>query len=181
MSIIDKVNFSILVKRLIETGLSARMVRIIYSYLTGRESFVDCGGQFSKPFIPTSGVPQGSNLGPPLFNIYVNNINKNIKAKFLMYADDAKISIAVRNQEDCQVIQDSLNTFIDNCNELQLPVNYDKCQVCTYCRRNNPIKFNHKIGNDVLKRVDSCLDLGIDFQSNLKFNLHSDKMILSFY
>lgn len=87
----DKVDFSILVGRMIDIGLPAWMTRVIYSYLCDRKNYVAIDDTLSTPFVPTSGVPQGSNLGPLLFNIYVNKLDDNINTKFLMYADDAKI------------------------------------------------------------------------------------------
>lgn len=54
----DKLSFSILLERLIDIGLPAWIVRIIYSYLNRRKNFVAINGTLSQPFIPTSGVPR---------------------------------------------------------------------------------------------------------------------------
>lgn len=139
------------------------------------------GNTLSTPFVPTSGVPQGSNLGPLLFNIYVNNLDKNLSAQYLMYADDAKMYLAVKSAEDCVELQKSVERFVDNCNASQLIINEEKCFVCTYCRHTNPIIYNYKIGGKILKRVDKCVDLGVLFQANLYFNLHIENVISSSY
>lgn len=61
--------------------------------------------------IPTSGVLQGSNLGPPLFLIFVNNLANNISCEKLMFADDVKLFAPVESVEECQVLQFNIEVY----------------------------------------------------------------------
>ena len=68
------------------------MVFVVYellkSYLTGRKQFVYINGSYSTTKTIQFGVPQGSNLGPTLFSIYVNDIFNTFDLTFVLYADD---------------------------------------------------------------------------------------------
>ena len=70
----DKISHNILLARLAEVGVSGTLLDWIQSYLTGRSQFVQIQGFCSDRFAPTSGVPQGSHLGPLFLIVYINKI-----------------------------------------------------------------------------------------------------------
>lgn len=71
-------------------------------------------GYKSYTFSATSGVPQGSNLGPLLFLIFINDIATNIRnSEYLIYADDFKIYKEIRSVNDSFQLQTNLNTIYD--------------------------------------------------------------------
>ena len=84
-----------------------KAVALLFSYLSSRYQRVKLGDTFSDWTGVTAGVPQGSILGPLLFNIFMNDLNFAIeKCKFMNFADDTKIHTADPNP---QVIEEDKN------------------------------------------------------------------------
>lgn len=71
----DKVCHSILIRKLASLGFHSIFLQWIKSYLSDRRCVVTVEGVTSEPFIATSGVPQGSILGPLLFILFINDIS----------------------------------------------------------------------------------------------------------
>jgi retron-type reverse transcriptase len=107
----DLVPHDRLLKKLAATGVDSRFVILVRNFLVGHTQRVRVGGQLSKEVKVTSGVPQGSVLGPLLFVVYVNDIWRNIDTCIRLFADDCIIYRKITNENDKEKLQKDLNTL----------------------------------------------------------------------
>jgi hypothetical protein len=167
-------NHSILLSKLHYYGLCENTVKFFSTYLFKRRQFVKYKGSCSKEFVVTSGVPQGSNLGPLMFLIFINDISKHVtNSKILMYADDLKIFRCVKNVDDCQLLQSDIDRLIAWSNN-NLSFNVKKCAVMSYTRKSEQsmLNFPYNMNSTLLDRRSTFKDLGVVFDSKLLFSDH---------
>ena len=93
----DKVWHDGLIFKLRQNGLSGGLLKLFESYLHHRQQRVVINGSYSEYLSIESGVPQGSVLGPLLFLIYINDLEKNIKSNIKFFADDTMLFSVVRD------------------------------------------------------------------------------------
>src|ERR1043165_3626210 len=96
----DKVPHFRLILKMKALGINKTIINWVEEWLRGREQRVVLNGEYSEWNEVTSGVPQGSVLGPVLFIIYVNDLDQNVGSKFWNFADDAKILAKVNSLEE---------------------------------------------------------------------------------
>jgi hypothetical protein len=97
-------------------GFSDAYVSWFRSYLTNRRSRVRVCGTLSQPFQVTSGVPQGSVLGPFLFNLFINDLCSSVQyCKIPIFADDVKIFRVINSPHDCLLLHSDINSVSDWC------------------------------------------------------------------
>ena len=78
-----------------------------------REQGVFVNGAHSSWKYVTTGIPQGSVLGPVLFLVFINDLSDVIEVLIKLFADDAKIYAVVSNQADNDKVQRSLNCAVN--------------------------------------------------------------------
>ena len=175
----DRVSHSLLIEKLKSLGLRDGYINWIKSYLTDRKQQVKFGTRASREIHVTSGVPQGSHLGPVLFLLYINSVSSVLKnCKFLLYADDLKLFSVIKTKDDCVKVQEDLTRLnlwcINNCLEL----NVAKCKVMRFLKCKRPVEVNYFVNDTFLEVVDHFSDLGVIFSNDLSFNRHIDSVVL---
>ena len=131
-------------------------------------------GSFSEWNQVSSGIPQGSVLGPIFFVIYINDLPVEIKSKILIFADDTKIYQRIRTIDDHQLLQSSVFKLQDWTDKWGLMTHPDKCKSMTVGRVDHP-HYNYYLRDDDLNPLASTseeLDLGVLFDSRLSFESH---------
>ena len=96
----DLVPHDRLLTKIAATGVDLRVVVWVKEFLLGRSQRVRVDGQLSEEVRVTSGVPQGSVLGPLLFLAYVNDIWRNIESNIRLFADDCIIYRKIMDSSD---------------------------------------------------------------------------------
>lgn len=178
----DRVPHNLLLLKLSKIGIHSEMLRWFHHYLTGRCSVVSIDGFHSDTFIPSSGIPQGSILGPLLFNIFVNDITSCVKySQFLLYADDLKIFKQISNLEDISNLQEDLDRVTSWSDTNGMPFSVNKCYSMTYHRRRNILMSKYKVKDFTLSSVVEIFDLGVVFDVKLSFNSHINYLIPKAY
>jgi hypothetical protein len=103
----DLVPHDRLLTKIAISDVDSRVVAWVREFLLGRTQRVKVRGQFSEEVRVTSGVPQGSVLGPLLFLAYVNDIWRNIESTVRLFADYCVIYRKIINNEDTEKLQRS--------------------------------------------------------------------------
>ena len=110
----------------------------------------------------SSGVPQGSVLGPILFLLYINDLPDSLHYQVRLLADDTAVYLTVQGQADSKKLQKVLNVLQEWEKEWDMEFNLSKCQVVHITRSKRPIQTSYSMHGQVLDSVDSARYLGVD-------------------
>ena len=124
----DSVPHQRLLHKLSSFGIHGNMLKWIKCFLSNRKQQVVLNGRKSCPVPVTSGVPQGSVLGPLLFSIFVNDLPSIVSSLIYLFTDDTKIFHVVRNKGDHIALQNDLNSLYEWSLKCQLSFNISKCK-----------------------------------------------------
>jgi len=168
----DSVNHCLLINKLNLIGFPYNLLIWLSDYLTNRTQNVVFKSAISRPVLVTSGVPQGSHLGPLLFNLFINDLPSIIlHSNILMYADDVKLCLSFTDSSCSDLLQADLARFYKWCKFNLLNLNCPKCKVMSFYRHLHHI-INYTLDLVPLTRVDEVNDLGILLDHRLKFDTH---------
>ena len=169
----DCIPHDLMLEKLRFYGLGERSWSLLQSYLSHRYQRVKLGNSFSSWKIVRSGVPQGSILGPLLFNIYMNDLAYAInESRLLSFADDTNL---YASNECPRVVENLLNQDLFNASSwfkqngmLANPTKYNAIVLGNANQRNISIECGDK-QIPVSKEIKL---LGITLDEKLKFDAH---------
>ena len=169
----DKVPHERLLYKLQRIGLTGNLLSWIRDFLCDRTLRVKVNDSLSPEIAVTSGVPQGSVLGPELFKLFINDLPATLGVTCLAYADDLKLWTVVTCKERARVLQQALDNLHQWTSQWLLPVNYQKCAVLPV-GASEPFS-TYTLGGNFLRVVNSERDLGVIVTSDLKSKLDTEK------
>lgn len=173
----DSIDHGTLIYTLDRLGVGEPFLSWLTSYLHDRYQFIHLFNTSSKNYRVLSGVPQGSHLGPLLFNIFINNVFSIITpGRALLFADDAKIFYSISSIGDCVILQNVLDKFANWCNIFGLSLNTNKCKIMSFHRSRRFLEFDYCLNGQPLERVNQVKDLGFTYVPSLDFRPHIDSV-----
>lgn len=172
----DTVPHQRLLTKLKSYGITGQVYAWIKDFLLGRTQKVKVGSSLSTDSPVSSGIPQGSILGPILFTIFINDLPEGLVNICKIFADDTKL---YGNANDSNEIQRDINKLQDWSDKWNLYFNVSKCKVM-HIGRNNP-RVDYTMTKDgKTTKIETCeqeTDLGVTFDDKLNFNKHMETAI----
>lgn len=171
----DKVPYERLKLKLHSYGIDGKLFDWLSDFLQSRSQSVMVNSVCSSKIRVTSGIPQGSVLGPLLFVIYINDLPNVVASHIKIFADDTNIFRAIESLEDQVSFQDDLSQLSEWSERWQLPFNVAKCNLIHYGSK-NPL-FDYYLNGENIPCGYFEKDLGVTFDASLKFTLHIRNMV----
>ena len=173
-SAFNQVDFGVLMHCLKSLGISGKIGRFIFEFLTGRRERVQVENTLGDWYDIISGVGQGTVSGPILFIIALMFINKNILgAYFGSFADDSKIAKGVNCCKDRIDLQENLEKIYEWAKKNNMSFNASKFKSIRFGKGFDDIEQAYT-SNESTKIEDhtSVTDLGVIMSSDLSFSAH---------
>ena len=170
----DCLNHNLLLAKLDAYGFDISALNLINSYLKNRNQRTRVNAELSEWKQLKFGVPQGSILGPLLFNIFINDIFLFINdAKIANYADDNTPYSTKENIESLlRTLENETSILFEWFHSNEMKSNEDKCRLIVA----NNSALSVKIGNVNIKSSDSVNLLGVQIDKEITFNEHISKL-----
>ena len=168
----NSVDHQILLQKLKSYGMRGQLYKWFVDYLNGHCQRVVIDGASSHWAPVTSGVPQGSILGPILFVIFINDLPDILSNEKMasLYADDTEVYNPIRSIADCEKVQQSLTNLECWSRDNNLDFNSSKRKVLTITRKISPWTYAYQMNSKAVLRVEK--ELGVCVNSNLSWNDH---------
>ena len=134
--------------------------------------YVVLDGQCSNELPVSCGVCQGSDLGPVLLLLYINDLPDNLKSQICLFANDTAVYLTVQGKNDSARLQRDLDCLQEWGVKWDMEFNPSKCQVIHITQSRNPIKNKYMMHGQILDSVDNAQYLGMDIEDDLNFSQH---------
>ena len=191
----DVIDHSRLIKRFNDYGVCGEPLRWLQAWLgTGcytnmnrfripnrRQQFVQIGTERSASGLITSGILQGSKVGPFAFKIYINDLLEKLNgaegpSRALCYADDLTILGTVAEEQQVQHLQELVNIASIWANQNKLVYNKKKIFVLHHeSRTAKNVKNDYYLGDEAIQKTEFQKDLGVLIDSKLSMSKHNEK------
>lgn len=172
----DIIDHDLLLKKLEYYGIRGIALQWFKNYLNDRKMYVYFNNINSKVCDITMGVPQGSVLGPLLFNIYVNDVFSSVtSADLTLFADDSTLyKSGISTKLLFQDVNFDLKNIYKWFNINRLALNISKTNYLLFRKKNRTFQdeFKLKLGNIILERKKSTLLLGVHIDEFLSWDCH---------
>ena len=176
----DKVDHGMICHKLRLLGINGKLGEWLHDFLKDRTQTVAVDGALSRGTLITSGVPQGTVLGPLLFVVALSDMPRAAKSATLTsYADDTKVAYAIKDQPDANLLQEDLDAIYKWAKENNMQFNAGKFQALRY--RPSPACFiqQNYVGPEgmVIPELNVVRDLGIRMSSDATFHAHIEAVV----
>ena len=174
----DTVNHEVLLKKLEWIGMRGKINNILRNYLADRAQYVQIG-EYKSEMLPISiGVPQGSNLGPLLFNILLYDMKYlNTQSTLIKFADDLAVFDSNANIDD---LVNSINSTMEKLKHYyasnQLNLNNLKTKYMSFGDQKKVIELEIRMESLNIEKVDVIHYLGVKLDNKMSMNPHSDEI-----
>ena len=164
-------------------GISEQTCKWVESFLSERKQRVHLNGKFSRWHGVTSGIPQGSVLGPILFVIFINDLPNSVMSTSYLFADDTKLYRSIKEESDRTILQKDLDSLFDWSTQWLLKFHPDKCKVIRVRNKRKVVddrSYTMKTyeGSETsLEIVDGEKDIGVYVDPHLTFEKHMSTQI----
>ena len=175
MKAFDTVPHRRLVHKLAAFGIINPILGWVNEFLTGRVQQVCVSGTKSEWAKVSSGIPQGSVLGPVLFVLYINDLPSNIKSNIFMFADDTKLFRTIETPIDQHTLQDDLNQLTQWSRKWLLKFHPNKCKVMHIGKaKTDEYRYTLNVNNvnHELEYITEEKDIGVIIDCKLEFDKH---------
>ena len=179
----DKVDHEILLEKLCAYGIRGNLLTWLKCYLENRQQTVVINGEHSFTANVKSGVPQGTVLGPILFIIYLNDLEKCVKHSVISsFADDTRLKRAINTTKDVTLLQSDLSQTIDWSTANNMLLHQNKFElICHTLNPQNPLKQlpfyteyaeYHTADGTIISPQHTVKDLGVIISSDMSWSPH---------
>jgi hypothetical protein len=178
----DTVDCSILTQKLEKYGITRSELQWFQNYLSDRSQCVQYKDSLSQPMPVSTGVPQGSVLGPLLFNIYINDLPFVVKnCKVGLYADDTALFFSAKNSLEIQrAINDEMISISKWLYVNKLTLNAKKCKSILFgtpqlFNARKPLPLSITVNNQRIEDVENYKYLGLHLDCHMSYSVHIEK------
>ena len=170
----DRVWHACLLHNLKSYGISGKIFGLISSFLSNRRLRVVLDGKSSQEYPVNAVVPQGSILGPTLFQLYINDLPDDVICNMAIYADDTTLYSKCNQASDlwqqlelASELESDLRDTVDWGRKWLVDFNVGKTQLVSFDRSKNTGAIDVKMDGSVLEDKTSFKMLGLTFSSKL--------------